>query len=82
MGVITMKTEQWWSVADLATMLNISEATVRRRARTGAWPHQKVGRLYRFTTTDIQEIKEQLTVDTDYFYDRDRVARLLRRKTA
>lgn len=78
---MAMKSEQWWSTEDLAQMLNISEATVRRRARTGQWPHQKIGRLYRFTNEDIQEIKELLTVDTDYFYDRDRVARLLR-KTA
>lgn len=74
---VAAKSEQWWSVADLARMLNVSEPTVRRRARSGRWPHQKIGRLYRFTNDDIQEIKQSLTVDTDYFYDRDRIARML-----
>lgn len=79
---MSAKTEKWWSVADLAKMLNVSEATVRRRARTGSWPHQKIGRLYRFTDDDIQEIKQAATVDTDYFYDRNRIARLLAGKAA
>ncbi|NWN89220.1 MAG: helix-turn-helix domain-containing protein [Micrococcaceae bacterium] len=73
---------RWWTTADLAGMLSVSEATVRRRAASGQWPHQRIGRLYRFTDDDIQEIKAKLTAEIDYFYDRDRVAQLLRRKIA
>ena len=76
---MSAKSEKWWTTADLAQTFCISQATMRRRASSGQWPHQKIGKLYRFTDEDIQQIKEQLAVDTDYFYDRDRVARLLRK---
>jgi len=76
------QSERWWTTKDLAGMLSVSEATVRRRAASGSWPHQRIGRLYRFTDEDIQTIKEQLTAEVDYTYNRDRVAQLLRRKSA
>lgn len=77
-----MKSQKMWTTADLAGFLNVSEATVRRRASSGQWPCQRIGKLYRFSEEHLQEIKEKTTPETDYFYDRDRVARLLRRKTA
>lgn len=73
-----MKSEKWWTTADLAGFLSISPATVRRRAGSGQWPHQRLGKLYRFTDQDVEEIREQSTPDMDYSYDRDRIARALR----
>lgn len=73
------QTEQWWSTEDLANYMGISPSTVRRKASTGQWPCHKIGKLYRFTDDNVETIREQTKVETDYFYDRDRVARLLRK---
>lgn len=73
-----MTSEKWWSTADLAIMLGISEATVRRRASAGHWPHKRIGKLYRFTDDNIQAIKEKLTPDFEDAYDSKTIARMLR----
>jgi excisionase family DNA binding protein len=46
------------SVADLAEMFGLSEATVRTLCARHEWPHLKFGRVVRFTELNVAEIIE------------------------
>lgn len=44
--------------ADAAEFLSCSVDEVRRRCRTGQFPHVRIGRKYRFTAEDMAAIVE------------------------
>ena len=46
--------EKLKSVSNLVDCLGCSKTTVYRLVRAGRIPHKRVGRLIRFTTSDIQ----------------------------
>lgn len=61
-------------------MFRCSEEHVRRRAKSGAWPHLRDGKRYLFTTAQISEIRESMVpkpVEPSGRGQRGRIARLL-----
>lgn len=57
---------QWLTTADLARMLEMSEATIRRWARQHKLPHfLSPGGQYRFDAQEIQRLIEQRRIRYD-----------------
>ena len=48
---------KWISAYDLAELVGKSQWWVISRCRSGELPHQKVGRDYRFTPAQVDEIR-------------------------
>lgn len=48
------------NIQELAEHLKLSPDTVRKRIHSGEWPHSRVGRVYRFTREQVQEIEDML----------------------
>ena len=51
-----MEPEPLITITQMATRLTVSPEMVRAMCRTQKWPHVKVGRLYRFTEEQYQQI--------------------------
>lgn len=53
-----------WSAARLAEELDVSVETVRERCRgdNPDWPHERVGKLYRFAPEHVEAIKRLIFV--------------------
>lgn len=52
--------ETWYTAEDVAKITRLGTETVWRKCRNREWPHMKVGRHYKFTDAEIEEIKEVL----------------------
>ena len=56
----THQTDPLWTVVDVARYLRVETETVRIMARDGKLPAIKVGRLWRFHRSSIQEYLKNL----------------------
>ena len=55
MGETVTKTEQWLSVDEIAKHLGISKETVYRWLERGKIPAHRVGRLWKFQASEVDE---------------------------
>lgn len=46
---------EFYTVADLAEMLQVQEITIRRMIRRGQIPVHKIGRAFRFRRSDVED---------------------------
>jgi len=51
------------SVSDLAVILGCSKITIFRRVRSGEIPHKRIGRLIRFSGSDLQSYLDSIKVE-------------------
>jgi hypothetical protein len=64
---------------DMAARYRIADDTVRRKAQTGEWPCDRIGRLYRFSPNQQGEIAQIVAGTQRGGYDKDRIADALRK---
>lgn len=74
--------EHWETVQDMALKYRISEDSVRRKVKSGAWPCDRIGRLYRFSPEQQEQINQIVAGNTDTGLDKNRIAEALRKLTA
>ena len=74
--------ESYATTQDMAARYKVGEDTVRRRAQTGEWPCDRIGRLYRFSPQQQDEIAQIVAGTRQGGYDKDRVAAALRKLSA
>lgn len=67
---------------DMAARYGIGADTVRRKAQTGEWPCDRIGRLYRFSPAQQDEIAQIVAGTRHGGYDKDRIAAALRKLSA
>ena len=67
---------------DMASRYQIGDDTVRRKAQTGEWPCDRIGRLYRFSPGQQDEIAQIVAGTKRGGYDKDRIAAALRKLSA
>ena len=51
--------KQFYSAAEMATMLGVAKSTILSRARAGAIPALRIGRLWRFPKQKVESWLEQ-----------------------
>lgn len=73
------QSESYATTQDMAAKYQIADATVRRKAQSGEWPCERIGRLYRFSPAQQDEITQILAGDRRGGYDKDRIAAALRK---
>lgn len=76
------RTESYATTQDMAAKYRIGDDTVRRKAQTGEWPCDRIGRLYRFSPEQQDEIKQIVSGAKASGYDKDRIAAALRKLSA
>jgi len=74
--------ESYATTQDMASKYRIGTDTVRRKAQTGEWPCERIGRLYRFSPAHQDEIAQILAGTRRGGYDKDRIAAALRKLSA
>lgn len=74
--------ESYATTQDMAAKYRIGEDTVRRKAQTGEWPCDRIGRLYRFSPAQQDEIAQIVSGTKQGGYDKDRIAEALRALSA
>ena len=52
---MALPTQEFFTAAELATVLRVSQKTVLRMARRGALPCHQFGRLKRFRREDVEQ---------------------------
>ena len=79
---MTRISESYATTQDIAAKYQIGEDTVRRRAQSGEWPCDRIGRLYRFSPAQQDEIAQIVAGTKRGGYDKDRIAAALRKLSA
>ena len=74
--------ESYATTQDMAAKYRIGDDTVRRKAQTGEWPCDRIGRLYRFSPGQQDEIAQIVAGTRRGGYDKDRIAAALRKLSA
>ena len=74
--------ESYATTRDMASRYRIGDDTVRRKAQTGEWPCDRIGRLYRFSPGQQDEIAQIVAGTKRGGYDKDRIAAALRKLSA
>jgi hypothetical protein len=74
--------ESYATTQDMAAKYRIGDDTVRRKAQTGEWPCDRIGRLYRFSPAQQDEIAQIVAGTRQGGYDKDRIAAALRKLSA
>lgn len=74
--------ESYATTQDMAERYRVGDDTVRRRAQTGEWPCDRIGRLYRFSPAQQDEIAQIVAGTHRGGYDKDRIAAALRKLSA
>lgn len=64
---------------DLAAKYGIADDTVRRKVLAGEWPCDRIGRLYRFSSEQQDEIAQLIAGTRRPGYNQDRIAAALRK---
>lgn len=67
---------------EMAAKYRIGDDTVRRKASSGEWPCERIGRLYRFSPDHQDQIAQILAGTRQGGYDKDRIAAALRKLSA
>ena len=70
--------DETFTAEDVAAKFDIGVETVYRKCRTGQWPHFKIGRLYRFTPEQYQQITTPPVTPQKPRTQRKNIERLLR----
>ncbi|MGM7776161.1 hypothetical protein ACSVHC_09100 [Arthrobacter sp. KNU-44] len=76
---MTRNSESYATTQDMAAKYRLSDHTVRRKAQTGEWPCDRIGRLYRFSPDQQDEIAQIIAGTRPGGYDKDRIAAALRK---
>jgi excisionase family DNA binding protein len=76
------RSESYATTQDMAAKYRIGDDTVRRKAQTGEWPCERIGRLYRFSPDNQDEIAQIIAGTQRGGYDKDRIAAALRKLSA
>ena len=63
---------------EMAAKYKIAPDTVRRRVADGSWPCDRIGRLYRFSPEQQDEIAQIVAHHPRPSYDKDRINAALR----
>ncbi|MDQ0691592.1 hypothetical protein [Arthrobacter sp. W4I7] len=71
--------ESYATTQEMAAKYRIGDDTVRRKAQTGEWPCDRIGRLYRFSPAQQDEIAQIVAGIRRGGYDKDRIAAALRK---
>lgn len=79
---MTRHSESYATAQDMAAKYRLSTHTVRRKAQTGEWPCDRIGRLYRFSPAQQDEIAQVIAGERQGGYDKDRIAAALRKLSA
>ncbi len=79
---MTRHSESYATTQDMAAKYRISDDTVRTKAQTGEWPCDRIGRLYRFSPDQQDEIAQIIAGTRRGGYDKDRIAAALRKLSA
>ena len=66
---------------DMAAKYKITPDTVRRKVTDGSWPCDRIGRLYRFSPDQQDEITQIVTGRKRAVYDKDLISAALRKLT-
>jgi excisionase family DNA binding protein len=74
--------ESYATTQDMANLYKVGEDTVRRKAQSGEWPCDRIGRLYRFSPAQQDEIAQIVAGTQRGGYDKDRIAAALRKLSA
>jgi len=74
--------QSYATTQDMAAKYRIGDDTVRRKAQTGEWPCDRIGRLYRFSPDQQDEIAQIVAGTVQGGYDKDRIAEALRKLSA
>lgn len=74
--------ESYATTQDMAAKYQIADDTVRRKASSGEWPCERIGRRYRFSPAHQDEITQILSGTRSSGYDKDRIAAALRKLSA
>jgi excisionase family DNA binding protein len=74
--------ESYATTQDMAARFRIGDDTVRRKAQSGEWPCDRIGRLYRFSPDQQDEIAQIVAGTRRTGYDKDRIAAALRKLSA
>lgn len=69
--------ESYATTQDMAAKYRIADDTVRRKANSGEWPCDRIGRLYRFSPEQQEEIALIVSGDKDGGFDKNRIAAAL-----
>lgn len=74
------QTRSYVTTQDMAAKYRLSDHTVRRKAQTGKWPCDRVGRLYRFSPDQQDEIAHIVAGPPRHGgYDKNLIAAALRK---
>lgn len=79
---MTRRSEQRLTAQDMASIYKISTATVRAKVRSGQWPGERIGRLYRFSPDQQDDIAQIVAGNKPEEYDPKRIAAALRKLSA
>lgn len=79
---MTRISESYATTQDMAAKYRIGDDTVRRKAQAGEWPCDRIGRLYRFSPNQQDEIAQIVAGTQRGGYDKDRIAAALRKLSA
>lgn len=73
--------QMYMTAQEVAAKYRISTETVRRKASTGEWPCDRIGRLYRFSPAQQDKISQLVAAGRRRAYDANRIAAALRKLT-
>lgn len=76
---MTRRTESYATAQDMAAKYRIGADTVRSKVQTGEWPCDRIGRLYRFSPDQQDQIAQIVAGTVRGGYDKDRIAEALRK---
>lgn len=76
------RSESYATTQDMAERYRVGDDTVRRKAQSNEWPCDRIGRLYRFSPDQQDEIAQIVAGTKRGGYDKDRIAAALRKLSA
>lgn len=79
---MTRLSESYATTQDMAAKYQVGEDTIRRKVQSGEWPCDRIGRLYRFSPAQQDEIAQIVAGTRRGGYDKDRIAAALRKLSA
>jgi excisionase family DNA binding protein len=79
---MTRISQSYATTQDMAARYRIGDDTVRRKAQTGEWPCDRIGRLYRFSPDQQDQITQIVAGEQRGYYDKGRIAEALRKLSA
>lgn len=74
--------ESYATAQDMAAKYEVGADTVRRKVQSGEWPGGRIGRLYRFSPNQQDEIAQIVAGAQRGGYDKNRIAAALRKLSA